>query len=192
MTIKVLETSVSQLIKDIDPFEVKQAIGECKSNLDKATKVEHLGSKSYLMHLCLRRHSYYFVYSTDTKAIDYFVRYREVDLGRLLPVKPGRQVLVRRTTSGAPLTAGIAAKVFWNYLFPQYQGLATDNQQTDKGQEFWQYAIKEAFERGKTVRVINTNDRTFVEPKNLADFRDSYSGIWGTTSWFQRMAVAIF
>ncbi len=90
MTIKVLETSVSQLIKDIDPFEVKQAIGECKSNLDKATKVEHLGSKSYLMHLCLRRHSYYFVYSTDTKAIDYFVRYREVDLGRLLPVKPGR------------------------------------------------------------------------------------------------------
>lgn len=189
-TLKV--TSAPQLIRDIDPFEVKQAIEECLAHLDQATTIEPLGSKSDLMHLSLRRHSYYFVYSADTKAIDYFVRYREVDLGNLLPVKPGRQVLVRRTTSGAPLTAGIAAKVFWNYLFPKYQGLATDNQQTDKGQEFWQYAIKEAFERGKTVRVINTNDRTFTEPKNLADFRDLYSGIWGTTSWFQRMIVAIF
>jgi len=143
------------------------------------------------MRLTLTKHSYYFVYNSNTRGIEYFVRHRKVDLGNLLPIKPGRQVLVKRTKASV-LTAGIAAKVFWNYLFPEYHCLVTDSQQTEKGREFWSYMIKEAFERGKTVRIINTNDRTFVEPKDVHEFDNMSLQIWGSVAWFQRMAVAIF
>ncbi len=49
-----------------------------------------------------------------------------------------------------------------------------------------------AFSKGLTVRIVNTNDRTFEDVTSPDDFEEKVGTAWGTTTWFQWMVLVIF
>ena len=72
--------------------------------------------------------------------IVYFVRYRKV---RGAGNKFGRQVLVWRDKNH-PASTGFASHAFFEILLPKFGALITDQQQTQKGKDFWMYAVDRA------------------------------------------------
>ncbi len=171
----------------LDPFEVKQAIDEIQKNINKSTEVEVHDDTHQLRHLTLPSHSYYFELS-DNKDIDYLVRYKKVQL-------PGmnfaiRQVLVHRTRNGNIYLAGLAKRIFWDYLLPKAK-LISDSQQTDKGKEFWEYAISVAISKKVPVHLIDTNTNSYTLIESNKDFMEKAKNAWGSSKFFQRYIFMI-
>ena len=70
--------------------------------------------------------------------------------------------------------------------------MVSDSQQTEKGLDFWVHVVADAFEKGLTVRVIDSNDKTFIDVTTAQEFDKLRNTIWGTKPWFQRKLIAIF
>jgi len=108
-------------------------------------------------------------------------------------IKSGaRQILIHRFANASVYAVGIGATIFWDYLFPEYSCLVSDIQQTQDGKKFWEYRIKEAFEKNKTVRMINSENKEYQDINTLEDLASLNSQIWGKTKWFQRIIIVIF
>ena len=86
----------------------------------------------------------------------------------------------------------VSVLIFWDILFKEYECLISDNQQTDNGKQFWEYRVVEAFNKGLIVRLINTNDNTFIDIKDQHQLENLNKNIWGTSKWFQRIILVIF
>jgi len=196
MKLKAVErlTAVPQLIS-LNDVEVKDAILDCKKNFDAAKDVESIGSGAKLFQLDTPSGGYFFVMETSSREIHYLVRYKQVELSSKLNLPSGssacRQVLVWRTTNSGYAT-GVAAKVFWKYLFHQYKVLVSDSQQSEKGKAFWQYQVQKAFETEHTVRLVNTNDWSFIELSSEAELNELAPKVWGLPDWFRRMVIVIY
>lgn len=179
------EESRPQLIK-MNPMEIKHALEEIKTNFGRSKVVEQHSTKSALRHVDLPQHGYYFVYSNQ---VDYFVRYKKVDLGKY--GRASRQVLVWRNKAALnPFTVKVASHVFWDILYPTTD-LVSDSQQTEDGRAFWQYAIDRALETGQWVDLINTSDWTATSISNKLELEDVMPKAWGTSSLFQRYVFLI-
>jgi hypothetical protein len=181
-------------ITSVDPQVIQQAVNDCIKSLnnDRARVIKKLGSNSTLYQYEKDINNGLFFLATD-KTIDYLVRYKTVELSvDVLPHRfASRQVLIKRFPTSSIHSAQLGADVFWNYLFPRTKCLVSDTQQTVDGKSFWEYRIKEAFEKGLNVRLINTNDNTFEDVTNAEELHQLSSTIWGPSKWFQRIVLAI-
>jgi len=184
-----------QSIPSLDRNEVQKASNYCLQNINSAKEIEKLDDDASLYQLEDGGTGYYFVYdiSEPVKSrVVYFVKYHVVEFDQSLsPSKAIRQVLVWRNKDNHASTK-VANKVFWDILWPKYKCLASDSQQTEKGKNFWSFVVKEALDKKLTVRVINTNDKTFIDVKSNAEFKKQIPSTWGNANWFQRMIVVIF
>lgn len=178
----------------LNPFEIKSTIKEIKDNLNSSNTIEVYSPTVSLLLLVLPKHSYYFLWNKETKNVEYLVRFRQIDIPNL-PHKPVRQLLVYRdklASKDSPFSAGFAKKIFWNKLFKTYQCCVSDSQQSDDGKEFWRYIIVDSFDKGLTVRILNTNDKTYQDIHSMEEFSLLDNKIYGTSSWFTRMLIAIY
>lgn len=189
-------TELPQHIPNLDTSEVDAVVKACRSSMnDKtATCVKHLDSTSALYHFPTKQNAGVYFLGTQPNTVEYFVKYEPVKLhSNTLPLGQGvRQVLIARLPEASAFAAGIGADIFWNILFVKHKCLISDSQQTSAGKTFWEYRIKEALERQHTVRMINTNDNTFVDVTSVAQLKSMNSQIWGTSRWFQRIVLVIY
>ena len=183
-----------QLI-ELDPLEIKNGIKICLANVNTAKVIEKFDNHVALYQLMVSGLGYYFIYDDSQHIqdrVEYFVRYRELEFDKtLLPTKTIRQVMLWRHTTSF-WSAGAAQKIFWDILFQKYKCLASDSQQSADGKKFWSTAVGIALGKGLVVRIINTNDKTFIDVKTKSEFAEKIPTTWGTGSWFQRMIVTIF
>ncbi len=189
--------SMPQIIPSMFGDHIALGKNDCLENVNAATIVQEYDEDASLYELRLKGVGYYFIYDRSRalgERVEYFVRYRNIDLDpSLAPAKAVRQVLLWRDKSiRSAYSANVTKQVFWERLFPRHGCLASDKQQTDDGQRFWSTAVGTALDGGLTVRIVNTNDRTFVDVVTKKDFKNQINATWGTTTWFQRMVVLIF
>ncbi len=122
---------------------------------------------------------YVCLYDRSENSIVYFVRYKEV---KQTGLKAGRQVLLWKDRSHIATTE-FADHVFFLYLLPRFRTLFADVLQTEKGREFWQYALSKAFRIGLNVYMLDR--RSIPTPVKLESFDDvvkHYKDLWGPTN----------
>lgn len=195
MKLKELLTEMPQSIGPLDQQLIDNAINDCLQNINSAIVVETIGKFGTMYEFTDKGYSYYFIYNSEsngTDRIEYFVRFHAIDFdASLSPRKAIRQVLLWRNKSSM-YSVDVAKHVFWDLLFPQFKCLASDSQQTSSGKFFWTSAVGSALKKGLTVRIINTNDKTFIDVTSIEEFAKYVPTTWGTKSWFQRMIIVIF
>lgn len=185
-----------QLITSLDSHDIRDTINVCLHNINNAPVVERYGSHTGLYDLNIGSTGYYFI-ADDSRVnadkIVYFVKYQTVEMpaGTLPNVKSVRQVLVWRNRDSI-YTGEVAKEIFWEKLFPRFNCLVSDSQQSPDGKRFWLVAVKHALTNGLKVRIVNTNDRSFQDISGIDQFNDLESTTWGSANWFQRVIVAIF
>lgn len=104
----------------------------------------------------------------------------------------GRQVLVwRKPIKTSVYAAGFAKHVFWNVLFSKYKMLVSDSQQTHKGRDFWIFIVGDALDKGKKVRLFETNTTEVWDVSSKEELAEKAHTVWGTASWFQRILVVV-
>lgn len=184
-----------QIISGVSELDKNLLKQDCQNALkSKSCKIEKTFSeKTKLYKYEKSQQEGLYILATGDR-IDYACNYKKVELSeKTLPVKFGvRQVLIHNFPGSSAFTTGIGAVIFWDYLFDNFKCLVSDNQQTIDGKKFWRYRIKEAFEKKMTVRVINTNDNTFVDVNSLSELEQLDQNIWGESKWFQRVVIAIY
>lgn len=183
-----------QLIPNLDNFNLDSIEKLCKSSMNNKTSdiVRKLDSTSAIYHLDGKNSSGIYFLGTQPNKIEYFVKYEPVKLiDSFKKEKAIRQILISRRTGAGVLSAGVAADIFWNILFPKFGCIVSDNQQTKNGISFWEYRIKEALEKQLTVSMIDTNDKKIISIKSLSELKDLTPNIWGTSKWFQRIVIVI-
>lgn len=130
----------------------------------------------------------YVILAKDGEVL-YFVRHESV---RHNGMKPGRQVLVWRDSSSFRAT-GFAEYVFFRYLLPKYGVLICDQEQTQVGRAFWQYAIHAAFDRGLHVYFLDrrSSPNRLLEIEHDEDLDKYESLMWGSTEGHKRTFAVI-
>ena len=195
MKIKDILKEAPQLIDKLDSVSIQQAEKDCTLSIKNSTckEAEKLNDKTSLYLFSRSPISGCYFLATEDK-IDYLVNFTKVEQHeKVLPNKVGiRQVLIKRFPNASGYASGIGAHIFWDILFKEYECLISDNQQTDNGKQFWEYRVVEAFNKGLIVRLINTNDNTFIDIKDQHQLENLNKNIWGTSKWFQRIILVIF
>ncbi len=194
---ELLLREMPQLIPPIHGSFIAAGVNDCLQHLNTSTVVERFDEHAALYKFDLTDVGYYFVYNRKQPIrdrVEYFVRYHTISFDSALgPSKAIRQVLIwRNKRIMSVYSANVTKKVFWEHLFPKYRCLASDTMETKDGQRFWSAVLGDALGRGLTVRIVNTNDRTFIDVGSASEFMDRVKGTWGSTRWFQRMVVVIF
>lgn len=180
------------LIEDLSPALLSQETRRVYDLLDKnpSAKPKKFRSCPPMYELTDGRGYTYLVLVEDDE-VTYFVRHHDVPG---LPFRAGRQVLLARLVN-TPETVGLPARVFFRVLLPKYGTIIADTAQTDKGQRFWFYAIKEAFRLKRFVYFVDMRDegspaRTTLLtswPEVMAVKND----IWGTSALHEATFAAI-
>jgi CTP:phosphocholine cytidylyltransferase-like protein len=182
-----------QIIHSLGKYDTENTRQRCLMSLKNgsASFVESLSSSASLYKIGNDNAGIYF--SILNNSVGYFADYKKVQMSDLLvPSEHGiRQVLINSYSNMGPAKIGVGKLIFWNHLFPKFHCLMSDSQQTETGRAFWEYRIVEAFERNLTVRMVDTNDKTFVELSSIDDLHSLSSKVWGTQNWFQRIILII-
>lgn len=124
----------------------------------------------------------------------YFVRHRRIrHNGNLF----GRQVLVWRNDdiegSGGP-AAGFALYCFFKLLLPRYKALIADQEQTKRGRAFWQYALREAFQRNLYVYYLDrrSTPNRLIELREWREAYETYAKeLWGYSEGHKRTFAVV-
>jgi hypothetical protein len=110
----------------------------------------------------------------------YFVRHELVKHNRM---QLGRQVLVwrNRHAANSASSVGFASHVFFDYLLPKYHALIADKEQSPDGKQFWEYALKRAFDLGKKAYFLNrrTTPNTLTQLHDFNDVIANAHDLWG-------------
>lgn len=182
-----------QIIPPLDGHDTESIRKFCLKNYrDKVAKsVELLSNTATLYHIGNNDSGIYF--SELNGDIGYYAKYSNVQMHtKLVKHEYGiRQVLINSYPNMGPAKIGVGKHIFWNYLYPIYNTLISDSQQTENGRSFWEYRIVEALERNIPVCMVNTNDLTRVEISSIDDIPHLQQSIWGTQNWFQRVVLII-
>lgn len=110
----------------------------------------------------------------------------------VLNSRPATQVLLWRTVDPKykGLTAGLAEKIFFEYIIETYDIIMSDNIQTEQGMFFWQTRLLQAIDKGLFTYLydyINGNlfklNRQTLEEKN--------EEIWGEEENYQYQLAVI-
>lgn len=120
--------------------------------------------------------------------IRYIVQYEKHKIS-LLQHDAIQQVVVWRQFG----YTGIAAKIFYEYLFKETGCVITDYQQTDDGQKFWMDRIIVAFRRGFNVYFIDVLDpnRVIKQIKNDTELDNIVDIAWGDGQRYQEKRIII-
>lgn len=195
MKVVELISEMPQTIPDLNHSDVKMDLEFCLQNINHATLLEQKAEYVGLYHLQKNGLEYYFIFNENNslnEKVEYFVKVSNVQLDKsVIPSYPVKQSLVYKNKQSV-FTAGVAKKIFWNYLFTKNNCIVSDSQQTDDGKAFWSYIVNDAFEKGLKVRIINSNDNTYTDLGSINDLASLDSKIWGKAKWFQRMVIAIY
>lgn len=186
----VLKEMAPQRVSMEDSY-VERFKKDILDNLDKAKLIEwYKGDEVGFYSLRTRIGDYYFL--CDENHIYYFVHYVEVDDFENISRVPFRQCLVWRDRKNPIMaTVGFAKKVFWDRLFKKYGAVVSDVEQTEHGEGLWDNLTLEAFKKGYTVRVHNTEDGTFKEYSSRDDLAQDKKKIYGYERFYQRYVISI-
>ena len=88
-------------------------------------------------------------------------------------------------------TIGIAAKLFFAYLFPQADCIVTDKQQTQYGRAFWGSRIYESFGKELPIYLLDQNTKTQTLLETSYDFDDLADTWHGDDPKYQGRKIAI-
>lgn len=121
----------------------------------------------------------YIILADEYGEVAYFVRYRRVSHNGF---RLGRQVLLLRN-SRSPAAGGFAQHVFFDILLPKYTALISDQEQTNKGQQFWLNAMQSAWARNLYVYFLDRRSRQteLHEIQDAVDLGFYEDDIWGST-----------
>jgi len=133
---------------------------------------------------------YYMLVVNDV--VEYFVNYDATKFKNMFDHKFARQVLVHRN-SYSPKSAGIPKTVFFDYLLPTFGGIVSDDQQTDKGRQFWTNAIIDALKQPNKydVYIIKKSSNELIPVETFDEFDSKGSEIWGNEISFKFVLLAI-
>lgn len=120
----------------------------------------------------------------------YFVRYKKVGDAHL---NFGRQVLLWRCKDSDDVVGGFAQKIFFNYLLPKYGSLIADEEQTKRGQAFWQNAMVSAQRENLFVYMLDRRNSspTLTRLRTEEDRQDASKVLWGSTDDFMKTFAII-
>ena len=122
--------------------------------------------------------SMFFCLDTKFNKITYYMTYEVGNNGKL-----GRYVWQSLvwTDVEAIYIKHLAARIFWTKLFPKFDFILTDSEQTWDGRRFWQYRIGDAFDKGLKVYFYDFSDHKLVKMNSTTDFQQfaSQYDIWG-------------
>lgn len=183
-----------QIIEMTDDMDIELARQKCVNGLTtSATEVKRFNARTALYLLKTNEYNGYYFLASNTE-IDYFVEYKRVELSEnVLPVKFGvRQILIHRFPTASAYATGIGADIFWNELLKEFNCLISDSQQTEDGKKFWHYRVKEALDKKMTVRMINSNDNSYVDVNTVDELDELAGGIWTKSKWCQRIVLVIY
>jgi hypothetical protein len=188
-------SEMPQIIGDLNHYDVVDVQRECERSLKNrsAKEIMGLGGNAKLYHIGDLKSGVYFS-AVNEITIGYFAKYSNVLMDKTLSpsTQTIRQVLIKSYRDvGGSATTGIGKMIFWDYLFPQYNCIVSDSQQTTDGVAFWNYRIQEAFGKNLVVRLANTNDKTYKDVTNYSELSDLNNDIWGPSKWFQRVIIMI-
>lgn len=190
--------SAPQLISPLDeghPILVKVQQACLKALLDNKAKKVGSWNTIPLWLTGSDKDGCYFLAEADTKAQDgilYFVKYSVVRLPRAAGLGAAvRQVLVWRNPKVGVGPAGVAHHVFFNVLLPKYGALVTDRLQTQRGQQFWEFAVAEALRRGLIVELLNQSKQKTKRVHSTEELYGLRDTIWGPTLWFRDVLLVI-
>ena len=187
-------TESPQKIGPLDPKNIQDAITACKKGFDRAKKLDVIDTDANvaLYELEEGRNGYFFIWEPSTNSVIYVMRYSTVCFDKKLGIaESARQILIWRS-SNSVFVYGIWRKIFWDYLMPKYGVIVSDSEQTDDGARIWMGVAAKAFETGYTVRLMDTNDSTFIDMHTKAEFDMSKESAWGSSSFFRRKIFAVF
>jgi len=168
---------ISPLSEDVNGYVAYvKTLLERKLKTNKSPDSTYQGANVY--HLGDKQNGY--VVLEQSGEILYFVRHELIKHNKL---QVGRQVLVWRNKeaykSGA--SAGFASKVFFDYLLPKYKALIADKEQTRDGKQFWEYAIRSAFQRNDFVYFLNrrSTPNSLTRLISYQEVLDRTDELWG-------------
>lgn len=133
--------------------------------------------------------SYLVLVEIDSGEILYFVRHKLIKANNK---RFGRQVLVWRDKQ-APQAAKFASYVFFEYLLPKYGALIADQEQTERGRAFWQYAIAHAMDIGEHVYFLDrrSTPNRLIPIESQRELKFYEPQMWGTTEGHRRTFAVI-
>lgn len=151
---------------------------------DKGKKeVEKLGDEIYLYSLPDK----YVALDLKNQKVVYLVQYTKK---KIFGKNGITQVQVWRDRT-VIATIGIAAKLFFAYLFPQADCIVTDKQQTQYGRAFWGSRIYESFGKELPIYLLDQNTKTQTLLETSYDFDDLADTWHGDDPKYQGRKIAI-
>ena len=101
------------------------------------------------------------------------------------------QVAVWKRVGTTELVRGLPAKIFFDYLYPRYNAIITDEAQSLKGENFWQDRMVEALRKGLRVLYLNLRDQTYAEMRDYSDIRSYVDIAYGESRAYKIHRFAI-
>jgi hypothetical protein len=192
-------------MKLVDLFEMPKIISQL-SGLDDLTDISvnafyykqlsKLLSKVQIKFFSEERKVYsaenkFFCLDDDSKKVLYYMQY-DTSFSLKLGGSFLWQSLVWRSKS-VPQMNTLPHEIFFNELLPKYKTVATDGQQTEDGQRFWEYQIDFALKNKFNVYYFNTNSLILVELNTLLDFEKALLqyDIYGSSSEHKNKLLVI-
>lgn len=120
----------------------------------------------------------YIIVDEANEKVLYEMRY-EIERLSILKIKSATQVKLWRNI-GVLALSHASSDIFWNYLFPQTEVIATDRQQSQLGQAFWGNRINEAFRDHFFVYHFNHAIRLLKKFNSVRELHDNEHLIWGS------------
>ena len=114
---------------------------------------------------------YYVLYNKETKLVDYFIKYEHTKISGRGPFVT--QVLLwRRMTATFVGASSITKKVFFEILLPKYKRIASDQQQTEEGRDFWIRNMALASNAGHRIGILEKGKEIVYFDKSNSSYDD--------------------
>lgn len=119
-------------------------------------------------------------------AVDYQINHDDI-LGDVI----SQTLVCRDKKYKKTFLVGIAQRVFWGYLYPQTECIATDSFQTDDGSHFWGWRLVEAFKKGLNVYFVDSIVNSIIKLNTTDDYNSLVDSFWGDSDEYQSKRLVI-
>jgi len=106
--------------------------------------------------------------------------------------RPATQILLWRTVDPKykGLTAGLAEKIFFDYIIENYDIIISDNNQTEQGMFFWQTRLLQAIDKGLFTYLYDFIKGNLLK-LNRQILEEKTEEIWGEDETYQYQLAVI-
>jgi hypothetical protein len=182
------EETATQIIPDLGKALPKRAAAELAKRIRERKLIPDASYREANVYHLGDNQTGYIVLEQHGEVI-YFVRYEAIKHNKL---NLGRQVLVWRNKT-SPASVGFASSVFFKELLPRFTALVADQQQTEAGQGFWQYALDKAFVDNLHVYYLDrrSTPNRLVPLLSMNDVQKHEHELWGDDEGHKRTFAVI-